>query len=144
MRKLRTVAFAALVLMCIAAHVASAQRRPPVQWVSGGGTLVVVQGEELEFEASFFSTVPIPAAHWWASLALEPLFGWTGSQTPIGQVEANRIYTIRHHIRVPENFPARLYSGIVQVYHHKETGDPSQRVYPEVLPVKIYVMEPTP
>ena len=143
MRKLRTLVFAAFVLMCMAADMASAQRRPPVQWVSGGGTLVAVQGEDFQFEASFFSTVPIPNAHWWASFGLEPVLGRTGSPTPIGAIEANRVYTIRHRVHISENLGVGVYAGIVQVYHHKESGNPSQRVYPEVLKVKIYVMEPT-
>lgn len=129
-------------LLCLITGLAYGQgHRPPVKWVAGSETLAVVQGEEFDFQASFFSSSPIPNAHWWASFGLEPLFGRTGSPTPIGDVEPNRVYTIRHPIRVPGNLPPGRYEGIIQVYHHKEEWNSTQRVYPEVLPVKIYVME---
>ena len=129
-------------LLCLITGLAHGQsHRPPVKWVTGSETLAVAQGEEFDFEASFFSSSPIPNAHWWASFGLEPLFGRTGSPTPIGNVEPNYVYTIRHRIRVAENCPPGLYSGDIQVYHHKEPGNSTQRVYPEVLHVKIYVME---
>jgi len=132
-------------LFCLFTGLAYGQRhRPPVKWVDGSETLAVVQGEEFDFEASFFSSLPIPNAHWWASFGLEPLFGRTGSPAPIGDVDPNRVYTILHPLRVPENLPPGLYAGIIQVYHHKEGWNSTQRVYPEVLPIKIYVMEGNP
>ena len=132
-------------LFCLITVLAYGQEhRPPVNWVAGSETLAVVQGEEFDFEASFLSSSPIPNAHWWASFGLEPLFGRTGSPTPIGAVEPNQLYIIRHPIRVPQNLPPGLYAGNIQVYHHKEGWNSTQRVYPEVLPVKIYVMERDP
>jgi hypothetical protein len=94
-----------------------------------------------DFEAKFFSDIPISNAHWWVSQGLDPLFVRTGSVTPIGYIEVDRIYTIRHRIYVPAGLEPRLFQGALEVYHHKESGDQSVQVFPEVLRLKIYVME---
>ena len=118
-----------------------AQRRPPIHWVDGGATVVVGPGEIFDFEARFFSDMPISNAHWWVSQGLDPLFVQTGSITPLGNLEANKIYTIKHRIIVPTNLQTHQYKGVLEIYHHKENGNQSVTVYPEVLNVTIYVMD---
>lgn len=143
-KKTRRVLLVAFLFLYGWAAVLVAQRRPPIHWVSGGETLVVMHGETFDFEAEFFSDIPISNAHWWVSQGLDPLFIQTGSVTPIGNVEANHVYTIRHRIFVPEGLETRLFQGELQVYHHKESGNQSVQVFPEVLQLKFYVMEASP
>ncbi len=111
-----------------------------MEWLSGDEERVVVQGDDFDFVASFVSSVRIPNAHWWASGGLQPLFGATGSPTPIGDVEPHAIYTIQRRVHVPEDLPPGLYAGNIQIYHHRESGNSTLRVYPHVLPVKVYVV----
>ena len=55
--------FFLVLLLILGRATPSVPARPPIHWVSGGGTLVAVQGEMFEFEARFFSDVPISNAH---------------------------------------------------------------------------------
>ena len=121
------------------------QHQSPITWVSGGESWVVEKGEELRFEASFLSRVPISNAYWWVTGGLLPIFGRTiKTWTPLGNIEPDRVYTIQLSVRVPEDLPAERYSGRLMVFHSTESSDPSERVYPELLPLKIDVLDPIP
>ena len=132
--------FSLFLLLLLARATPAVPARPPIHWVSGGGTLVAVQGEIFEFEARFFSDVPISNAHWFAQ-SLESIVGPTGSAAPLGNLEADRVYTIQRSVLVPYNLPTGVYGGALLIYHHRETGDPSGDVIPETLAVKIYVID---
>ena len=139
-----------LLFICLvvgAAGLANAQRRPaPITWVEGGETWVIIKGEEVVFEAKFFSRVPIANAHWWMTPPLHRLFGFDQFRvTLIGYVEPDRVYSVSQRFRIPEEIRPGLYTGSLMIFHQDEPNvDWSHRVYPEVLSLKIYVMEDNP
>ena len=121
------------------------QHQSPITWVSGGESWVVEKGEEFRFEASFVSRVPISNAYWWVTGGLLPIFGRTiFRRPPLGNIEPDRIYTIQLSVRIPEDLTAARYSGRLMVFHGRESSDPSDKVYPELLPLKIEVMDHIP
>ena len=141
-KKKRMRMFSLFLLLVLGRATPAVPARPPIHWVSGGGTLVAVKGEIFEFEARFFSDVLISNAHWFAQ-SLESIVGPTGSAAPLGNLEADRVYTIERSILVPYDLPTGVYAGALLIYHHRETGNPSGEVIPETLAIKIYVIEAT-
>ncbi|MBI4443197.1 MAG: hypothetical protein HY649_07460 [Acidobacteria bacterium] len=119
------------------------QHQSPITWISGGESWVVQKGEEFRFEASFLSRVPISNAHWWITGGLLPIFGRSiFTWSPLGNIEPDRVYTIQLSIRIPDDLTAQRYSGNLMVFHARESSDASNRVYPELLPLKINVLDP--
>ncbi len=150
MKKFATFFFVAFVTL--AAPTISflpAQNRPPVHWVSGGESIVVKQGESYDFQAQFYSDLAVTGA---ASVmkgkilslvSPEPANGG-GVLSQIGDVEPNRIYSIRYHLQVPQNLPLGEYPGILTVVNWKRYDTAGTQVFPENLRVKIYVLDANP
>ena len=116
------------------------QHRPPIHWLNEGETIVIRQGETIEFEARFYSDIAIGNPAWCFSASLQPLFGVVALR--IGQlppIEPDRIYTIRVPIHAPANLHTKPYNGELAIFRWPR--DPSESAIPYALPIRIYVTE---
>jgi hypothetical protein len=150
MKKSVCLLFGALVMLAgPTSSFLTAQNRPPLHWVSGGESIVVKQGEAFDFQAQFYSDVAITDARWVIMGRMESLIYSEHSANrgaiPIGNVEPNRIYSIRVHLQVPQNFAPGLYTGDMRVFTPKYlSGSDGWQFFPEFLRVKFYVMDANP
>ncbi len=133
--------FLSLLVICMSSASAVADR-PPIHWLSGGHTWVVLQGETFEFEARFISDVAIEDAYLATTGSMLPFFGHTGHYAPLGDFEANKVSKIKYRIDVRQDMRPGLHVGTIFVFVEKRPG--FNKIIPQVLHVTIYVVEDSP
>ena len=110
----------------------------PILWLEDPGELSVQPGETVVLEASFTSAVAIPNVVCILTPGFEPLV--PSRNVWVGDVEADRVYTVRYLIQVPESASRQTYAGNLQVNESVRLNRRSaELLYPRVLPVVIHV-----
>jgi hypothetical protein len=151
MRKIVFLIVGALVILAIpTGGLLPAQNRPPVHWLNGGQPIAVKQGESFDFQAQFYSDVAIPDA-WWGmpgriGVVMAPNHSAASGRVYFGDVEPNRIYSIRLSVQVPPDLPTGQYPGNLIIFNlaKQANGSAGSSQFPEYLRVVVYVMDANP
>jgi hypothetical protein len=151
MKKIVFMLVGALIMLAIpTTGFLPAQNRPPVHWVNGGQPVAVKQGDTFDFQAQFYSDVAIPNA-WWGmpgriGVVMASNHSADSGRVFIGDVEPNRIYSIRLQVPVPQDLPTGQYPGNLIIFNMaKQAGSSAgSSQFPEYLRVMVYVMDANP
>ena len=147
MQKKATVVFlgAALFLFTAATVMAVHDVGTPIGWVSGGGTIVLMQGQTFDWRARYCAETPEPIrnAAWSVTRPLTPFFG--ADPKFLGDLEADHngehMHTIQHLISVPQDAKPGVYHGHVAIVGTRNSHQRTSRgVLPNTLKVVIHVI----
>lgn len=122
----------------------------PITWLTGGDTMVLMQGQTSVWKARFcvetHQEIYIKDASWTATESLSQLFG-SGPHF-LGDLRDGPIYTIQQNITVPETLKRGLYSGNIAIIGTRVPLEPSPRntdskrqVIPHTLQLQIHVVD---
>ncbi len=137
---MRKLAWLGVFLLCCVAGAKGAHTIVLVGWLTGGGEIVLVQGQTFDYEASFCAERPITNAYWAVTSQLHPFFG-SEPKFIADFIEPERVYTFRYQIQVPPDLPPGAFQGKVMVLGtHGNAPGVARSPNPELLKLTVSVV----